>query len=540
MINQETGSNEITEAAPAVNPETKPQYDNKWYGVPPKGEQPLPDKWVYVFMILGVIISEICIWAIYRWTTAEFFQSFGTHQFYLLHIIAAPAIHLIPILLFWRYIRKERGIPFVFTKKLLLSGIIVGFCAAIIWRLLEEFAYDGFAGIAGGTVPGTLSFLNILETADMFILMTFVMYFIVGPVEEFEFRGFTHDQSARVLTNWQALIFSSVLFGCSHIPIGIFVYQFTATQFIDALISWISAGFVLGALYMWSRNILACIIMHAMGNWQLSVFYFESTSSGGMAPNTSMAVGIATSIIVNAIMIIIFYLIHKYYWQPHRRGESAFGGILLSLQNYIHDHDFGKKPVQTTITVSVVFIVIISGIIMGATITIGKTPGSGLENETDSESSAGLKNLVDTGETQEGLGELTEGMGMMIQLNSEFEKYIKTITLTVTWTDEPDRGLAGMIENQPDTFSILIMGPNASASDQGSNPHGGEGRITAELAFSQEEVKQMIESDGENYEIIISINLEDAGNYQPGIGAIGDDGNESNYQLDIVWLMPEE
>lgn len=519
----------------------KSRYDNKWYGVPAKGKQPLPEKWKYVFMIFGVIVIEICIWAVYRWSTAEFFQSFGTHQFYLLHIIAAPTIHLLPILLFWWFIRKERDLPFVFTKKLLLTGIIVGFIAAIIWRLLEEFTYDSFAGMAGGTVPGTFTFLNILETADLFILMTFVMYFIVGPVEELEFRGFAQDQTARVLPNLQALIFSSILFGCSHIPIAVFVYQLTPTQFIDALFSWIAAGFVFGALYMWSRNIFACIVMHGMGNWQLSVFYFTSAPAG-MDATTSMFVGIATSFVANAVMIIIFYLIHKYYWEPHRRGEPAFGGKLLSLQRILHDHDFENKPLPTTILIFVAFIVVISGIIMGAAVSMGRTSFSMPESDAASESTINLDDLVELEDSRTDTGELTEGSSDIITINSESDNYIKQVTITVTWTDEPDIQRVRTYENQPDTFSVMIMGANASANDQGSNPHGGEGSITAELAFSEDEVAQIIESDGENYEVIITITLEEAGNFRPGVGVIGyeDTSNAYEYQLDIVWLTREE
>jgi membrane protease YdiL (CAAX protease family) len=203
MEDQVQDDTNISEPDLELEPENELEYvsDDKWYGVPPKGEEPLPrqflifeGKWAYVAMIICIIILEICIWAVYRWSTADLFESFGT----------APTIHLLPIILFWFYVRKERGLPFVFTKKLLLTGVIVGFVAAIIWRLLEEFTYFGFATAAGGTA-GPLEFINFLETADLFILMTFVMYFIVGPVEELEFRGFAQDQTARALPNFQAL-----------------------------------------------------------------------------------------------------------------------------------------------------------------------------------------------------------------------------------------------------------------------------------------------------------------------------------------------
>lgn len=366
----------IPETSVEVVTEIKAEVDdNKWFGVPPVGEQPLPGKWNYVLLIFLVMVIEIGIWAVYRYFSAPYFESFGTLTFYLAHIIAAPTIHLIPILIFWRFFRKEKGLPFKFTKKLLMSAVIVGFVGAIIWRILQELSYDALSSSAGGNVSGTFNFFNLFAASNvtLFSVMTFVHFFIVGPVEELEFRSFAFDQSARVIPNWQALLFSSVLFGCSHIPIALFVYQFPPHIFGVALFGWISAGVVFGALYMWSRNIFACIVMHGMGNWQLSVYYFQSTETGAMSVSSVVAVDMATTIIADGAMILIFYLVHRFYWQPHRRGEPAFGGRFVNLQKYVHEHDFMQRPLQTTAVFLVVFIVATCGIIMGLTYVLGES-----------------------------------------------------------------------------------------------------------------------------------------------------------------------
>jgi membrane protease YdiL (CAAX protease family) len=539
-------SQEIPEYSESVLPVEPIVEDNKWFGVPPVGERPLPPKWIYVLMVFGIMALEIAIWGVYRYFSAPLFVGFGTELFYLVHIIAAPTIHIVPILLFWRYFRKESGLPFVFTKKLIMSGVIVGFGLAIIWRFMEEVSYDVFAGAAGGTVPGTFTFFNLMDssTITLLALMTFVHFFIVGPVEELEFRSFTQDQASRVLPNWQALIFSSVLFGCSHIPIALFVYQFPPHIFVVAFLGWISAGFVFGVLYIYSRNILACIVMHGMGNWQLSVFYFQSTELiGGMDSFTAVAVGTASSILADAIIIVLILLIHKYYWQPHRRGEPAFGGIFLKVQNFIHDHDFNDKSIKSTATILIPFIVLIMMLCMGITAAFGETDLSKFTTLAQEDTGGGglgeLDSFVEDSENLTGGGMLNEGQSETITISSELDKYIKEVKVTLTWTDEPDNT---PLENQPDTFSVTITGPDGSDSSSGSNAIGSTAIITAEFGFTISEVAELISTDEDEYGIECVITMEEAGNQEGPFGLYEnpDDGNNYTYTVEIIWLVPKE
>jgi membrane protease YdiL (CAAX protease family) len=522
----------------SVNGTKVTEEDKKWYGVPPKGEQHLPSN--YLFLLFLVIFLEIAIWAIYRSLSAPLFEGFGDLEFYLFHIIAAPTIHLIPILIFWRHIRKERGLPFRFTKKLLLSGVIVGLCGAIIWRLIEQFSWDGLAGMAGGTVPGTFAFFNVMDPVLLFSIMTFVQFFSVGPVEELEFRSFALDQASRVLPNWKALIFSSVLFGCSHIPIALFVYQFPPHIFVAALFGWISAGVVFGVLYIFTRNIFACIVMHGMGNWQLSVFYFQSTEAA-MEPAAYFFVSIMTTIIADGVMIFIFYLIHRFYWQPHRRGESALGGRFQSLQNFIHEHDFERKPFQITSMILIAFVVLVCGTIMSTSYLAGVTEAPTPSQESGGIGTSYLRSLSQSEETITESNSLTEGSSIQILLNIESNTYIKAINVTVTWTDEEDVQRLQTYENQPDTLSVTVSGPSASSDTTGANPQGGEGRITTGISYTLEEISEILSTDEDNYQFLVEITLVEAGDSQPPFGplSIADNGNQFSYEIQILKLGPE-
>ena len=522
--------------------------DDKWFGVPPKGERQLPGKWRYISEILAIILIEFVLWGIYRVVSAPYISPFGSMKFYIAHFIAAPTIHLIPIILYWKFYRKEKGHPFTFTRKRLMSGIMIGLISAVVWRVLEMLVGDSLSGIAGGTVFGTLGFYSVLDTTTvlLFGIMTFTHFVIVGPVEELEFRSFTQDQAARVLTNWQALTFASVLFGLSHIPIAITVYRMPLPQLLVAEIGWITAGAVFGALYMWSRNIFACIIMHGMGNWQLSVFFFQSRlSPDGMSTMTSVVMGTLTSVIVNTAMIALFYLIYKYYWQPQRQHGTYLKGPFRSVRKMIFKHDLGGRPLLKTIFISVVFCVIGCGFIMSITAALGETDFTRFAaiSKGDANSAADLGPMVTSEEILSGSGNLNEGQFDTIVLTSESEKYIQEVTVTVTWTDETGIPRDLLYENLPDTFSVTVNGPNATDTASGANPSNGQGEISAAINFSNEGISNIISQEGVNYTGEIIIKLEAVGDYKakagPGPFAPHDTGNRYDYEVIVTWLVPE-
>jgi hypothetical protein len=57
--------------------------------------------------------------------------------------------------------------------------------------------------------------------------------------------------------------------------------------------------------------------------------------------------------------------------------------------------------------------------------------------------------------------------------------FVNSVTVTVTWTDEPDAGI--LWTNQPDSFTALVDDDHGidTASSSGENPQGGQGRVVA-------------------------------------------------------------
>ena len=523
--------------------------DDKWYGVPPKGKRPLPGKWRYLVEIIVVIIIGFVLWAIYSVVRAPFISLLGSMWSYIIDIIAAPTIHLIPIVVYWKVYRKEKGHPFTFTGTRVMSGVMIGLLGAVIWHVLDMVTYDTLMGFAGGSELGTLGFYSLLDSTTVFLfcMMTFNHFFIVGPFEELQFRGFIQDQAARVLPNWQALAFASVLFGLCHIPIAITFYRMTLPQLVVAEIGWMAAGAVIGALYMWSRNIFAAMVMHGMVNWLLSVFFFSSRmTSSGISTMTFVVVGILSQLLINAALIAIFYLIFRYYWEPQRKRNAPLKRPLQRLHKTIFQRDYARKPAGNTSVSIIVFCVLVCGLIMGATFALGETdlskrrplPRGGSEETVD------LSSYVPDVETRDGDGYLSEGGVENIVLVSEAERYLQEISITVTWTDEDDIQRIRTYENQPDTFSLGVFGYNATGEDRGPNPQSGEGSISASISHTNEEISEIIFEQEGNYTVDIFIFLEEVGNFHAGTGAgvIGfdDTGNAYEYEMEITWLVPEE
>ena len=203
---------------------------------------------------------------------------------------------------------------------------------------------------------------------------------------------------------------------------------------------------------------MACIVMHGMGNWQLSIFYFQSTEiAGALSPGAYVGVGIASIVISDGLLILFFYLVHRYYWQPHRKGEPAFGGMLNKYQDFVHSHDFEKQPLQKTFALLVAFIVVVMAVMVGVTHAVGETDTTKFTTTAlgDQGTDLGdLESLVEESEIIEDSGQLGETESDVLTFSSIENRYLKEISVTVTWTDE-EESIAEIQDKNVDLYSKL-------------------------------------------------------------------------------------
>ena len=156
-----------------------------WNGVPPAGTRPIRNKWTHLTILLCVILGEWVLWATYRYLSLPIIESAFSKLGFMFHIIAAPIIGLGPILIYWKFIAKEKGVPWRFTRKNLFTSVSVGAIAATVLMILYQGTNWLILVVSGQVVPSTTEMISLWRTSiangDLvwFLLMTFTFFFIV-------------------------------------------------------------------------------------------------------------------------------------------------------------------------------------------------------------------------------------------------------------------------------------------------------------------------------------------------------------------------
>ena len=247
---------------------------------PPIVFQHPPPKERYFAELLGLWILTLCCWTVYRFISHPYIKPFGSVEFYIGSVIFMPIIWLTPIFLYWKFVRKEtippvHFFPDFFPKR---SFVIIGLMFGIILTLIEFIlhfirSYAIFnSGLFGDTqIEFEFGFLDT-ESWLHYMIMALTNLLIVAIIEEFVFRGFLQNQFERILPKWQSLALASILFGLTHLPIAIIVYEMEGYWLVYSLIEWIGMGLLFGYAYQISRNIWLCIFWHGLYNVMLGTF----------------------------------------------------------------------------------------------------------------------------------------------------------------------------------------------------------------------------------------------------------------------------
>ena len=112
------------------------------------------------------------------------------------------------------------------------------------------------SGIASRLVHMPSSLSDVSKVAAVPVGLRIALVVTAAVCEEFGFRGFGIEELTLLIGNrWLAGLLSLVLFTLGHIGL----YGFSAALIVPGVI-----GAVLTVLYLWRRNLPACMLMHAI------------------------------------------------------------------------------------------------------------------------------------------------------------------------------------------------------------------------------------------------------------------------------------
>lgn len=196
------------------------------------------------------------------------------------------------------------GGPSFVPWALMVEGLLIAVAVGLSWLLgqppLGRFAFS-FAAVGWGVVatgpmlllllllraPPWQPFVRLREVVDQTVLPLFdgwstwdlaSLALVAGVGEEMLFRGVLQDAIARGTGPWLAVLVASIIFGAMH--------SITRAYAVVATV----LGLWLGAVYLWSGNLLAAMIAHALYDFiTLVVLLHWGDRSGGFGEDRGEA-----------------------------------------------------------------------------------------------------------------------------------------------------------------------------------------------------------------------------------------------------------
>jgi CAAX prenyl protease-like protein len=231
-----------------------------------------------VFMAFMLVLPLVEAWVGWDHPQAPWWRRDVAHFIY-------PAQTMVVLGILWFY---RRSYAFDWSWKWSLVAIPAGALGILFW-LLPAMAYDYF-GFTGKTT-GILSWLGVDGRADGFdpsvfdnsiawwtsVLLRFLRaVVVVAFVEEIFWRGFlmrfVHDWEGDYWrqhfgrASWKSYLIVTGLFMAAHAPVDY------AGAFVYGSLTWL--------LCVWSKNLGACVVMHAIANLLMGLYIMHTGKYG--------------------------------------------------------------------------------------------------------------------------------------------------------------------------------------------------------------------------------------------------------------------
>jgi membrane protease YdiL (CAAX protease family) len=222
------------------------------------------------------------------WATIPLYIIAGLFTMYILGVFPRILFHVLP---------ESGSVYYTITKKFVMSASSMAgawMCAVLFLKYVDRRPIselgmcikgrwkDCLAGVAFAAVCYLIGFVVSIKLeaveitgviVDFGVLTgTFFVFFVAATMEEIMVRGYIQGRLMTKMNKFAALAIASLIFSAMHIPnqnINIF-----------SLFNLFLAGLMLGASYMYTRNLWFPISLHTAWNWiQGSVLGYEVSGS---------------------------------------------------------------------------------------------------------------------------------------------------------------------------------------------------------------------------------------------------------------------
>jgi membrane protease YdiL (CAAX protease family) len=236
------------------------------------------NKRLRVFLkVVGIFLLLTGIWTLYRVRSANLIvqdEEMRWDMFFLTQIIFQPLLGLLPILLIVRYIEKRGLGSMGLSKRKLVGNALFGVLLSLFnYFVVICLEYVLLVQLAGGQLTLILNPENLDWVSAFFMPLTF--FLAVGPSEEVQSRGYFQTRLLEHFGPRLSILFPSLLFALSHIPIDILIWRYDVWMMSFHLIGVFVSGCLLGYLYYRSGVLMGPIFLHAFIDTQSLTYQFS-------------------------------------------------------------------------------------------------------------------------------------------------------------------------------------------------------------------------------------------------------------------------
>ena len=209
----------------------------------------------YSSKIKNSILIALCLLAATLWFIMFSPWTNRLFNFWLLMSISAITLTSLSLIIDYKKDRYNLKAKYKFHLKYVMIGILSAFVLYMIF-----FIGDIFSSYIFSFAKSQVNSVYNTKTQGSELLIGLLLLFLIGPAEEIFWRGFIQSHLSSKTSDIKGYILTSLIYALVHI------FSFNFMLIMAAFI----CGLFWGLIYLRYKNIIPCIISHAL--WDLFIF----------------------------------------------------------------------------------------------------------------------------------------------------------------------------------------------------------------------------------------------------------------------------